>query len=106
MPVYSYVAMDAKGKTIKGIVDAETEKVAKAKLRKENKFPTSLKEVQEGEEKAVKGKGLSLEIDIRSVMVTVKAQDRAIATRQFAKRQRTWFRARMGGWSRVTGVAA
>ena len=29
-----------------------------------------------------------------------------VATRQFAKRQRTWFRARMGGWSRVTGVAA
>ncbi|MCB9475815.1 MAG: type II secretion system inner membrane protein GspF [Deltaproteobacteria bacterium] len=84
MPVYSYVAMDAKGKTIKGIVDAETEKVAKAKLRKENKFPTSLKEVQEGEEKAVKGKGLSLEIDIRSLMGTVKAQDLAIATRQFA----------------------
>ncbi|MCM2562455.1 tRNA (adenosine(37)-N6)-dimethylallyltransferase MiaA [Lutimaribacter sp. EGI FJ00015] len=24
-----------------------------------------------------------------------------IATRQFAKRQRTWFRARMGGWTRI-----
>jgi len=26
-----------------------------------------------------------------------------IATRQYAKRQRTWFRARMGGWRRVSG---
>ena len=24
-----------------------------------------------------------------------------IATRQFAKRQRTWFRARMGGWTPI-----
>ena len=32
----------------------------------------------------------------------VAARDRAVvATRQFAKRQRTWFRARMGGWQRV-----
>ena len=31
-----------------------------------------------------------------------QARDRAtIATRQFAKRQRTWFRARMGGWTKV-----
>lgn len=30
------------------------------------------------------------------------AQEAAtIATRQFAKRQRTWFRARMGGWQRI-----
>lgn len=25
------------------------------------------------------------------------------ATRQYAKRQRTWFRARMGGWTRISG---
>lgn len=31
------------------------------------------------------------------------ARDRAtIATRQFAKRQRTWFRARMGGWQHIS----
>ena len=32
------------------------------------------------------------------------ARDRAIvASQQYAKRQRTWFRARMGGWTRVSG---
>ena len=31
------------------------------------------------------------------------ARDRAIiATRQYAKRQRTWFRARMRGWKRIS----
>jgi tRNA dimethylallyltransferase len=31
-----------------------------------------------------------------------QARDAAvIATRQFAKRQRTWFRSRMRGWNRI-----
>ncbi|MEM7489283.1 MAG: tRNA (adenosine(37)-N6)-dimethylallyltransferase MiaA [Pseudomonadota bacterium] len=35
------------------------------------------------------------------------ARDRAVvATRQYAKRQRTWFRARMSAWTRVDGPAA
>lgn len=32
------------------------------------------------------------------------AEQATIATRQFAKRQRTWFRARMQGWTRVSPV--
>ncbi|MEO1331796.1 MAG: tRNA (adenosine(37)-N6)-dimethylallyltransferase MiaA, partial [Pseudomonadota bacterium] len=36
--------------------------------------------------------------------ITLQAAREAaiIATRQYAKRQRTWFRARMGGWQPVT----
>ncbi|MDU8913033.1 tRNA (adenosine(37)-N6)-dimethylallyltransferase MiaA [Aestuariicoccus sp. MJ-SS9] len=46
---------------------------------------------------------------LRGEMTLDKAAERAtIATRQFAKRQRTWFRARMSGWHRYTpeGAAA
>ena len=40
---------------------------------------------------------------LRGEMSETDARDRAIiATRQFAKRQRTWFRARMGEWRHVT----
>ncbi|MEO1424764.1 MAG: tRNA (adenosine(37)-N6)-dimethylallyltransferase MiaA [Pseudomonadota bacterium] len=40
---------------------------------------------------------------LRGEMSETDARDRAIiATRQFAKRQRTWFRARMGPWRHVT----
>ncbi len=40
---------------------------------------------------------------LRGELSRAQALDAAtIATRQFAKRQRTWFRARMKGWQRVT----
>lgn len=82
MPVYSYKAMDARGKNVTGIVDAESEKAAKARLRKEGKFPTFLQEVSE--QKATSGKGLSMEVDLRLLLGRVKARDLAISTRQFA----------------------
>lgn len=82
MPVYSYRAMDARGKNVSGIIDAESEKAAKAKLRKDGKFPTLVEEVKEG--KATRGKGLSMEIDLRMLLGRVKSRDLAIATRQFA----------------------
>ncbi|MCZ7586378.1 MAG: type II secretion system F family protein [Deltaproteobacteria bacterium] len=65
-----------------GIVDAESEKAAKAKLRKDGKFPTSLTQAEEG--KLTRGKGLSMEIDLRVLMGRVKTRDLAIATRQFS----------------------
>ncbi|WP_092646535.1 tRNA (adenosine(37)-N6)-dimethylallyltransferase MiaA [Jannaschia faecimaris] len=39
---------------------------------------------------------------LRGEMTQAQARDAAIiATRRYAKRQRTWFRARMGGWTRI-----
>lgn len=82
MPVYSYKAMDAKGKQVSGIVDADSIKGAKAKLRREGRFPIELKET--AEEKTIKGKGLSMEINLRALRGKVKINDLAIMTRQFA----------------------
>ncbi len=82
MPVYRYKAMDARGKAVSGLIDADNEKAAKAKLRQDKKFPTSIEQVEEG--KITRGKGLSMEIDLRALLGRIKTQDLAIALRQFA----------------------
>lgn len=45
MPVYEYKALDVKGKTTSGIIDAESSLVARQKLRASKTFPVSIKEV-------------------------------------------------------------
>ena len=82
MPVYTYKAMNAKGKQVTGLVDADTLKAAKAKLRKDGKFPISLEETSE--QKKIKGKGLAMEINFSGLRQKVNLQDLAIMTRQFA----------------------
>ncbi|HPM77245.1 MAG TPA: type II secretion system inner membrane protein GspF [bacterium] len=82
MAVYSYKAMNANGKTISGIVDAESAKAARAKLRRDGMFPTEIAEVSE--EKGLRGKGLSMEIDIKSLRGKVGIQDLAMTVRQLA----------------------
>jgi len=42
MPVFEYRALDAKGKNIKGIIDADSESVARTKLRSQGKYPVSI----------------------------------------------------------------
>lgn len=42
MPVFNYKGVDASGKTASGSVDAESEKAARAKLRKQKIFPTKI----------------------------------------------------------------
>ncbi|HKX11601.1 MAG TPA: type II secretion system inner membrane protein GspF [bacterium] len=44
MAVFSYKGMDAAGKKVSGIIDAENLKAARAKLRKANVFPTEVNE--------------------------------------------------------------
>lgn len=82
MPIYSYLALNAKGKQTKGIVDAENARAAKAKLRADKLFPTEIREVSE--EKGLRGKGLSLEIDLKALRGKVSISDLAMTTRQLA----------------------
>lgn len=42
MPVFEYVGVDASSKTIKGVIDADSERAARAKLRKQRIFPTRI----------------------------------------------------------------
>ena len=51
MPVFEYTALDAKGKTTSGIIDADGAAAARQKLRSTGIFPVSIKESQEAPEK-------------------------------------------------------
>lgn len=44
MPVYEYTALDNKGKTTKGIIDADSPLAARSKLRNSGLFPVKIKE--------------------------------------------------------------
>ena len=47
MPVYEYTALDVKGKTISGIINADSPRTARQKLRASRTFPVSIKEVHD-----------------------------------------------------------
>jgi general secretion pathway protein F len=51
MPVYEYTAINAKGKNVSGIIDADGETAAREKLRATNVFPATIKEVYSHKEK-------------------------------------------------------
>jgi general secretion pathway protein F len=44
MPIYEYTALNATGKKVKGLVDADTLRAARTRLRSQNIFPTDIKE--------------------------------------------------------------
>ncbi len=87
MAVFEYKARTATGKGESGIVDADSAKAARAKLRKAGVFPTDLSEETgaRGAKGAVKGKGRALEVDVKKLFGgRVSTQDLAIMTRQLA----------------------
>jgi general secretion pathway protein F len=47
MPVYDYTALDAKGKTVSGIIDADGAVAARQKIRATGQFPVNLREVKD-----------------------------------------------------------
>ncbi len=49
MPVFEYVAIDSAGKSRKGIIDADSARAARQKLRADGVYPTHLEETQAGE---------------------------------------------------------
>ncbi len=51
MPVYEYTALNAKGKTISGIVDAESAPAARQKLRTSKIYPVDIKETRKSSPK-------------------------------------------------------
>jgi general secretion pathway protein F len=54
MPVFEYKALDAKGKVNNGVVDADTPKEAREKLRKKQIFVTSMTDSDTGKKKSRK----------------------------------------------------
>ena len=79
MPVFEYTALDAKGKTTSGIIDADGARAARQKLRATGIFPVSIKESQEAPEKKTTRIG-----DLSRYLTRVKPSEIAMLTRQLA----------------------
>jgi len=79
MPVYEYTALDIKGKTISGIIDADSSRTARQKLRTSKIFPVSIKEVHDASEiKTPKS------FSIRDSFSRVRPYEVSIMTKQLA----------------------
>jgi general secretion pathway protein F len=79
MPVFEYTALDARGKTTSGIIDAEGALAARQKLRTSGIFPVSVKETYESAPKKE-----SSSISLSSRFSRVKPVEVAMMTRQLA----------------------
>lgn len=83
MPVFEYKGLDGSGKGIAGIIDADTAKVARTRLRKQGLFPTEIHEQAEGA--ARRGQSaLDIQIDVAKYFQFVSARDISVMTTQMA----------------------
>lgn len=81
MAVFEYVGLDAGGKPAKGVIEGESPKVARARLRKIGVFPTDVWEKRQG---AARGRGLNIEIDFSKYFQRVSANDLSTMTSQLS----------------------
>lgn len=77
MPVYEYRALNTSGRAVKGIVDADSSRAARLKLRRNGIFPTELHEEAEAQ-------GGKREFDVLRFLRRVKLQEVAITVRQLS----------------------
>ncbi len=80
MPVYDYTALDAKGKTISGIIEADGAVAARQKIRSAGQFPVNIKEVKDGASDKQERRKFSLSQYIKRV----RPAEVATMTRQLA----------------------
>jgi general secretion pathway protein F len=77
VPVYEYRALNTSGRAVKGIVDADSSRAARLKLRRNGIFPTELHEEAEAQ-------GDKREFDVLRFLRRVKLQEVAITVRQLS----------------------
>lgn len=91
MPRFRYVAMDAKGGELEGVIDAESQTQAVSSIRGKGYFPTRVVELGGGPKKKeetetkAEGKGLQMQLKMPSFLGgKVKAKQLCVFTRQLA----------------------
>jgi general secretion pathway protein F len=77
VPVYEYRALNTSGRTVKGIVDADSSRAARLKLRRNGIFPVELHE-------EVAAQSDKREFDVLRFLRRVKLQEVAITVRQLS----------------------
>jgi general secretion pathway protein F len=80
MPVYEYTALDAKGKTLSGIIDADGAQAARQKIRAGGNFPVNVSEFKED----ATHKGDRPSFFAQRFFTRVRPAEVAIMTRQLA----------------------
>jgi general secretion pathway protein F len=83
MPVFEYKGLDAAGKAVAGIVDADSPKLARMRLRKQGLFPT---EVHEQNERGTR-RGQSIldtQIDVQKYFEFISTRDVSVMTTQLS----------------------
>ncbi len=80
MPIYAYTGLTAQGRTVAGVIDADSPKNARLSLRRTGIFPTALTEERATESATADGAARSLS----GLFERVPAQELALLTRQFA----------------------
>ena len=78
MAVFEYKGVNASGKSVGGIIDAESPRLARQKLRSDGIFPTEV-----AEEKAQKSR-LSQDISFQNLFQRIRTQEISVMTRQLA----------------------
>lgn len=81
MPVYAYKGLNAAGRAVSGIVDADNPKGARFKLRREGIFPT---DVVEQAREARPGAAPAAGLNLRQFLERITPHDLALLTRQLA----------------------
>lgn len=81
MPVYEYSGLDGAGKATRGVVDAESSKAARARLRRTGVFVTDIREQQA---RATRGSGLNVEVDFRRYLQFITTRDVSTLTTQLS----------------------
>jgi general secretion pathway protein F len=83
VPVFEYRGLDGGGKAVSGIVDADTAKVARLRLRKQGLFPTDIRAQQEGA--ARRGQSiLDTQIDVEKYFQFITSRDISVMTTQLS----------------------
>ena len=80
MPQFVYTAMNARGKEMKGKINAASEEAAIADLKAKGLFPTSIKAAAAAATKKKKGGGMNMALG----PIVVKKKDLTVFTRQLA----------------------
>jgi len=82
VPVFEYQGLDALGKAVSGIVNADSSKIARTRLRKQGLFPSEIHEQADG---ARRGESiLDMQIDVEKYFQFVTSRDVSVMTQQLS----------------------
>lgn len=78
MPIFEYRGIDTAGKDVRGIIDADSARLARTKLKKSGVFPTEVHETM------AERRGGKPDLSLAHLTKRVRIQDVAVMTRQLA----------------------